>query len=105
MVTDSLPTTAASSFETSHPRLPQAVVPLSIQGPAGRVNDARPDRSQARQPHRRAATDIVDSIVEISPLDIVRRRTTSWPGMAAEIVQATRHDRIESRFRLPAPLL
>ncbi len=44
-------------------------------------------------------------MVEISPSDIVKRRATTWPGMAAEIVQATRRDRIESRFCAPVHLL
>jgi AraC family transcriptional regulator len=105
MLTDSPPTTAGSSYETSPSRLPQAVVPLSIQRRAGHGHDERADRNQARRPHHRAATDMVDPIVEISPSDIVKRRTATWPGMTAEIVQATRPDRIESRFCAPVHLL
>jgi AraC family transcriptional regulator len=105
MLTASLPATATASFETSPARLPQAVEPLAIQGPASPVHDERADRSQARQPHRPAATDMGDLSVEISPSDIVKRRAAAWPGMAAEIVQATRHDRIESRFCAPVHLL
>src|ERR1700719_4154564 len=105
MLTASLPATATASFETSPARLPQAVEPLAIQGLASPVHDERADRSQARQPHRPAATDMGDLSVEISPSDIVKRRAAAWPGMAAEIVQATRHDRIESRFCAPVHLL
>jgi AraC family transcriptional regulator len=105
MVIESLPTTTASSVHRSPPRLSQTVVPLSIKRPSCLVPDERPDRDQARQPHRPAATDMLDSTVEISPSDIVRRRAAAWPGMAAETIQATRHDRIDSRFRAPLHLL
>jgi AraC family transcriptional regulator len=65
---------------------------------------AHANRSEARQPYHRAATDM-DRFVEIFPSDIVKRRTATWPGMAAEIVQATRPDRTESRFCAPVHLL
>ncbi len=105
MVTESLPTTAASFFQKNAPRFPQVVVPLPIKQLGNRAHDERPDRSQVRQPLRSAATDMLNSIVEISPTDIVKRRATAWPGMAVETVQATRHDRIESRFCAPVHLL
>ena len=43
--------------------------------------------------------------VDISPRDIVNRRATNCDGMAAEIVQATRRERIDIRFRAPVHLL
>jgi AraC-like DNA-binding protein len=43
--------------------------------------------------------------VEISPSDIVKRRTVTWDGMAAEIVQATMREKIEFSFRAPRHLL
>src|SRR6267378_4360093 len=43
--------------------------------------------------------------VEVYPPDIVRRRAVAWDGMAAEIVQATRPETIEFRFRAPLHLL
>jgi AraC family transcriptional regulator len=49
--------------------------------------------------------DVVDSVVEISPPHIVKRRTATYPGMAAEIVETTRCDRMESRFGAPVHLL
>src|ERR1700693_5310111 len=105
MLTDSLPMNAASSYETNSSRLPRAIVPLSIEK-RGRLRHAeRADRNQARQPHHCAATDMVHPIVDISPPDSVKRRTVNWPGMTAEIVQATRSDRIESRFCAPVHLL
>ena len=105
MLTDPLPTNATSFFEMRPPRLPQAVVPLAIERRERPRHDERADRNQASQPYHRAATDMLDPTVEISPSDIVKRRTATWPGMAAEIVQATRRDRIESRFCAPRHLL
>jgi AraC family transcriptional regulator len=39
------------------------------------------------------------SRIEIQPVGAVTRRLVSWDGMAAEIVQATRHDRMASVYR------
>jgi AraC family transcriptional regulator len=63
------------------------------------------DRVQDRQPRDGLSSNMVRPIVEISPPESVERRAASWPGMAAEIVQVTRSDRIESRFRGPLHLL
>jgi AraC family transcriptional regulator len=105
MLTDSLPTNVMSSYETRHSHLPQAIVPLPIERRVGPGHDERADRNPVRQPYHRAVTDLADPIVEISPADNVKRRAAAWPGMAAEIVQATRLDRIESRFCAPVHLL
>ena len=37
-----------------------------------------------------------EATVEVSPADIVKRRTAAWNGMRAEIVQVTRRERIGS---------
>jgi AraC family transcriptional regulator len=105
MLTDSLPTNVMSSYETRHSHLSRAIVPPPIERRAQTRHDERADRNPARGPYHRAATDLADPMVEISPADNVKRRTATWPGMAAEIVQATRHDRIESRFCAPVHLL
>jgi len=55
--------------------------------------------------HDRPAADVVNATVEISPPEIVRRRIVAWDGMTAEIVQATRREKIEYRFRAPFHLL
>jgi AraC-like DNA-binding protein len=47
----------------------------------------------------------IDAGVEISPADSAKRRAVAWDGMAAEIVQATRRERIEFRFRAPRHML
>jgi AraC-like DNA-binding protein len=67
----------------------------------------RDDRgnNQARSSADQLAAIGMDSVVEIFPDDIVKRRAVAWDGMAAEIVQATRCERIELRFRAPHHLL
>jgi AraC family transcriptional regulator len=50
-------------------------------------------------------TDWSDRFVEVSPSDAVSRRTACWPGMAIEIVQASRRCRIDYRYCSPFPLL
>jgi hypothetical protein len=105
MLTNSLPTNATSSFETRAPRPPRAIFPLLFERRAERRHVEGADRYQVRPPHHRVAANMVHPIVEISPPDSVERRTASWPGMAAEIVQATGSDRIESCFCAPVHLL
>jgi AraC-like DNA-binding protein len=55
--------------------------------------------------HEGPAADGVDCPVEISPTDGVKRRAIVWDGMAAEIVQVVRHERIEFGFRAPRHVL
>jgi AraC family transcriptional regulator len=65
-----------------------------------RVIKNRPDDGlSSRQPARLAPT------VEISPADIVKRRTATWDGMTIEIVQTTGAQRMDARFRGPRHLL
>jgi AraC family transcriptional regulator len=47
----------------------------------------------------------MDDSVQISPADVVKRRAVAWGGMAAEIIQATRRERTEFRFRANRHLL
>jgi AraC family transcriptional regulator len=44
-------------------------------------------------------------VVQIAPSQAVSRRGAAWPGMAGEIVQATRHGRIQFRFCAPVHML
>lgn len=53
----------------------------------------------------RPVFDLADHIVEVSSPDVVTRRTVISDGMAAEIVQATSHNRFEFHFRAPVHLL
>jgi AraC family transcriptional regulator len=55
--------------------------------------------------HDERAGEAFASAVEISPADGVKRRAVTWNGMAAEIVQVTRHERIEFRFRASCHVL
>jgi AraC family transcriptional regulator len=68
----------------------------------------RADRPTEQEPHRLCDQPLVNSTsyaVEVYPSDIVKRRTVNWDGMAAEIVQATRRERMELRFHAPVHLL
>src|SRR3954466_9874273 len=47
------------------------------------------------------ATEVSHPVVEISPTDMVKRRTMPWPGMTVELVQAMSNTKIECRFRAP----
>src|ERR1700674_3449119 len=63
-------------------------------------------KNLAASPHDWTTADAAEPTVEIFPAHTVRRRrTATWHGMAAEIVQATAHDRIETRFCAPVHLL
>ena len=44
-------------------------------------------------------------VVQIAPSQAVSRRSAAWPGMAGEIVQATRRGRIQFRFCAPVHML
>src|SRR3981189_3639108 len=52
-----------------------------------------------------SVVDATNHAVEVYPPGIVKRRAVAWDGMAAEIVQATRPEKIEFRFRAPLHLL
>jgi AraC family transcriptional regulator len=56
-------------------------------------------------PFRRREASSQWPTVDISPRDIVNRSATNCDGMAAEIVQVTRRERIDIRFRAPVHLL
>jgi AraC family transcriptional regulator len=76
-------------------------------GPAGGASHfriTRPERDHpARTPHDPSAS--ANAIVEIYPPDGARRRTLSWDGMTADLIEATNHNRFEVRFRGPVHLL
>jgi AraC family transcriptional regulator len=64
-----------------------------------------PTEQQAHSKSDRSAVNATNHAVEVYPPDIVRRCTVAWDGMAAEIVQATRSEKMEFRFRAPLHLL
>jgi len=49
--------------------------------------------------------ELIDQAVGIFPSDAVTRRTLAWDGMAIEVVQAIRHDKVDFCFRAPLHLL
>jgi AraC family transcriptional regulator len=65
----------------------------------------RPRNGLARPLSDHHAGNAIDHAVEIFPSDIVQRRAVAWDGMAAEVVQARGHDKVEFRFRAPFHLL
>jgi AraC-like DNA-binding protein len=62
-------------------------------------------RNLRASPHGRTTVEVVDPAVEIFPAHSVKRRRVARHGMAAEIVQAMEHDKIETRFCAPVHLL
>ena len=78
------------------PQLPPNVHPLPVRRreDAGRF---------ARQGDRTTAG--TEPNVDIWPRETVSRRARSWNGMAAEIIQMTRRERVDVRYRGPAHLL
>jgi AraC family transcriptional regulator len=101
MLTNSLPRNAASrpTVNGYARRSPQAGALLPINGSSlGR-------RRESNVREARSSTNAVTSTLEIAPGDAVKRRTVAWPGMTAEIVQATRREKIECRFRGPVHML
>jgi len=59
----------------------------------------------APRPRDRPVVRPAGHAVEVDPSDAVKRRAVSWGGIAAEIVQATRREKLEFRFRAPLHLL
>jgi len=55
--------------------------------------------TSAYQLHGTPFAQKTDRAVEVHPADAVRRHAVTWDGMAAEIVQAARLQRMEFRFR------
>jgi AraC family transcriptional regulator len=61
--------------------------------------------TQAYRPLDPPMFDETNQGVQVCPTEVVKRRTVTWYGMAAEIVQATRREKMEFRFRGPLHLL
>ncbi len=100
MLTDSLRTNDTPPLTWNVPRSPRsAMLPPNERRSLRRAN------YQDSRPHDRPRVERIDPAVEISPPDIVKRRTVIWDGMTADIVQATMREKIEVRFRAPLHLL
>jgi AraC family transcriptional regulator len=105
MVAKTLRTNVAShgSFERNAKGPVRSAMLLSLSGRTHERHD-EPTDSQADRLLDRFVLPGANA-VEVYPPDIVKRRTVAWDGMAAEIVQATRPEKIEFRFRAPLHLL
>jgi AraC family transcriptional regulator len=104
MLTNSLPTNVASPARFNGTSKESGLSPMNRRPRVG-IRRYEPDGREAPELHDRSAVDSVNAAVEISPPDVVRRRVVAWDGMTAEIVQATRCEKIEYRFRAPFHLL
>src|ERR1700741_2710681 len=110
LLTDSLSKNAVSlvpfdrkaSSDRNESRASQSAVLLSMDR-YSRLGK-NPYDQQARSPWDRDSGS-ENGAVEIFPPDSVKRRGAAWDGVAVEVVQATRHDKIEYRFRAPLHLL
>jgi AraC family transcriptional regulator len=88
-----------AALHRNSPNPLRAAVVFSLDGLAGERHDA------AWRSRRDRAVPAPHHTVDISPPDIVKRRSLRWDGMAVELVQATARDRIAFRFRAPQHLL
>ncbi len=84
MLTNSLRTNDTLGFDRTGRRPPQSAVLLDMNR-----------RGRFDQLH---VSDETDATVEISPSNTAKRRAAEWDGVAVEIVQVTRCERIEFRF-------
>jgi AraC family transcriptional regulator len=95
----------AAEFEPSSCTMLQSVAPAeSARGAAQEIANYT-DLNRTRQLFHQTASHATDWVAEVSPPDAVSRRTARWPGMAVEIVQASRRCRIDYRYYAPTPLL
>jgi AraC family transcriptional regulator len=81
------------------PRGTAVLVPLNGRARAHQRHDEHTDRQVYR------LRDVNNHGVDISPPDVVRRRTMTMDGLTAEVVQATRREKMEFRFRAALHLL
>ena len=108
MMTNLLPMDAVSNgpINRNAQRPSQAVAPLPMdwrRGFSSRHNGPAGRETRGLQGGREA--DAGCATVEISPPDIVRRRSFALEGMTVETVEATSCEKIEYRFRAPRHLL
>jgi len=92
----------ATAFEPSSWAMRQSFVPPAFE--RGAPPEAT-DPNGAREFYHRTVTHAADRVVQVFPPDAVNRRTASWPGMAVEIVQASRRGRIDYRYWSPLHML
>jgi len=104
MLTDSFPTNAASCapFDNHAP----VVASRGLLSP-NRISEFNKgsDVGWLGRSSHQAAGEVVHPVVEISPPDMMQRRTMRWPAIAADFVLSTSRERVECRFRASFHLL
>jgi AraC family transcriptional regulator len=106
MLTSSAHVALNDRFARNSPSAFRRPTPLSLDRSPRFAKALREHRDDDIRPlHDELAAGAFASAVEISPADGVKRRAVVSDGMAAEIIQVTRHDRIEFRFRAPCHVL
>jgi AraC family transcriptional regulator len=95
----------AAVFDPGTCAMRQSVVPPAFERGAPQPIKNHIDLIGARSPYQRMTIRAADPLVQVSPSDAVSRRTESWPGMAVEIVQASRRGRIDYRYCAPVHML
>jgi AraC family transcriptional regulator len=91
-----------SSYEPSSYAMLQSVLPSAFGQSAAHTIGNHPELTGARQRYHQP---VADRVVRISPPNAVTRRSALWPGMAVEIVQASRRGRIDYRYCGPMHML
>jgi AraC family transcriptional regulator len=107
MLTSSRPTRLASNapFARKFRRLPEDDTALSKNRIPGITNRSGRPAPGAQGPGVTEPVDPANATMEISPSHSVDRRIIPLGNMTVEIVEATRHERIECRFRASRHLL
>jgi AraC family transcriptional regulator len=100
--------TAFSPHSAFVPRLanPRRQTSLRLDDCRRRSPSAHVDPADRhRTPSSRVKAEAFAPTVEIIPANAAKRRAVSWPGMTAEIVQATSSERIAYRAQAPVHML
>jgi len=104
-MSDSTSEEHGSGFEASGYAMLQAVVPPVFGRSAAHRTEKHDDLTGTRQLYHRTAHRAADRVVQVSPATAVTRQSARWPGMAVEIIQASRRGRIDYRYCAPLHML
>jgi AraC-like DNA-binding protein len=107
MLTSSSPTNVGlcRPFDRSPDRPSHASMLLSLDERSGLEGQHERASHAVRLLHDRPRVGAVNGVVEVTPSNAVTRHAATWDGVTAEIVQATKQESIEFRFRGPRHLL
>src|SRR5580704_7745899 len=83
----------------------QRVRSMLVNSPATTALPYAPLDMKIPRPRHRPVVEANKYAVEVYPPDVVQRRAVAWDGLAAEVVQATRREKLEFCFRAPIHLL